>query len=134
MTGDSAAEQRVEALSEQDLLQRLSEWPISGIGMHPGGSNYVFVVRLSDPETYDESAPPETSEIDDDASIFGIYKPQSGERPLRDFPGGTLHSRERAAYLVSRQLGWPRIPPISGVGLLRPDLKLLQVSIRSCQL
>ena len=32
------------------LLERLSQWTISGIGLHPGGSNYVFVVRLIDPE------------------------------------------------------------------------------------
>ena len=43
--------------------------------------------------------------------MYGIYKPQAGERPLRDFPGGTLHNRELAAYLISRELGWPRIPP-----------------------
>jgi uncharacterized repeat protein (TIGR03843 family) len=97
------------AIDEATHLRRLADWPISGIGLHPGGSNYVFVVRLTDPEKYDENSPPE--EVDEDASAYGIYKPQSGERPLRDFPGGTLHYRERAAYLVSRELGWPLIPP-----------------------
>ena len=91
------------------LLERLSQWTISGIGLHPGGSNYVFVVRLIDPEAAQElqSSPVE----DEGSSIYAIYKPQSGERPLRDFAGGTLHLREKAAYLVSRELGWPRIPP-----------------------
>ena len=112
-------------------LQQLAEWPITGMGLHPGGSNYVFVVRLTDPIKYPElldhnpsfsestSETPDTpeqdgvvpDEIDESASIYAIYKPQSGERPLRDFPGGTLHNRERAAYLVSRELGWPNIPP-----------------------
>jgi uncharacterized repeat protein (TIGR03843 family) len=101
---------------EQILLQQLAEWPISGMGLHPGGSNYVFVVRLTDPDYFDADAPqpsePEAAPVvDETASIYGIYKPQAGERPLRDFPGGTLHNRERAAYLVSRELGWPRIPP-----------------------
>ena len=101
---------------EQILLQQLAEWPISGMGLHPGGSNYVFVVRLTDPDYFDADAPqPSESEaaplVDETASIYGIYKPQAGERPLRDFPSGTLHNRERAAYLVSRELGWPRIPP-----------------------
>ena len=101
---------------EQILLQQLAEWPISGMGLHPGGSNYVFVVRLTDPDYFDADAPqPSESEaaplVDETASIYGIYKPQAGERPLRDFPGGTLHNRERAAYLISRELGWPRIPP-----------------------
>jgi uncharacterized repeat protein (TIGR03843 family) len=99
-------------VAEELLLHRLSDWPITGIGLHPGGSNYVFVVRLTDPEKYDAAAPPdEMPDVDESASIYGIYKPQAGERPLRDFPSGTLHYRERAAYLVSRQLGWPRIPP-----------------------
>jgi uncharacterized repeat protein (TIGR03843 family) len=100
---------RIGEIDVNTQLQRLAEWPISGMGLHPGGSNYVFVVRLTDPEKYDESDPPE--DVDESASFFGIYKPQAGERPLRDFPGGTLHYRERAAYLVSKELGWPKIPP-----------------------
>ena len=31
-----------------------------------------------------------------------VYKPIAGERPLWDFPNGTLAGREVAAYLVSR--------------------------------
>ena len=94
---------------EKILLEKLSQWTISGIGLHPGGSNYVFVVRLTDPEKGEELriSPGE----DEGSSIYAIYKPQTGERPLRDFTSGTLHLRERAAYLVSRELGWPRIPP-----------------------
>ena len=42
--------------------------------------------------------------------LRAIYKPRRGERPLHDFPSGTLYKREYAAYLVSRSLGWPRIP------------------------
>ncbi len=39
-----------------------------------------------------------------------IYKPVAGERPLWDFPDGTLAGRERAAYLVSDVLGWDVVP------------------------
>ncbi|MEN9741130.1 MAG: hypothetical protein RIR66_86 [Actinomycetota bacterium] len=39
-----------------------------------------------------------------------IYKPQSGERQLWDFPNGTLYQRERAAYVVSQLLGWNLVP------------------------
>lgn len=39
-----------------------------------------------------------------------IYKPKSGERELWDFPTGTLHLRERAAYVVSEMLGWNLVP------------------------
>jgi uncharacterized repeat protein (TIGR03843 family) len=40
-----------------------------------------------------------------------VYKPVSGERPLWDFPDGTLAQREVAAYLVSESLGWDVVPP-----------------------
>ena len=36
---------------------------------------------------------------------LAVYKPVRGERPLWDFPTGTLYRREVAAYLVSEQLG-----------------------------
>jgi uncharacterized repeat protein (TIGR03843 family) len=39
-----------------------------------------------------------------------VYKPVSGERPLWDFPDGTLAGREVAAYLVSETLGWDVVP------------------------
>ena len=39
-----------------------------------------------------------------------VYKPISGERPLWDFPDGTLAGRERAAYLLSELGGWCLIP------------------------
>jgi len=39
-----------------------------------------------------------------------VYKPVAGERPLWDFPDGTLADRERAAYLVSEALGWNVVP------------------------
>ena len=39
-----------------------------------------------------------------------VYKPVAGERPLWDFPDGTLAARERAAYLVSEALGWNVVP------------------------
>lgn len=39
-----------------------------------------------------------------------VYKPVAGERPLWDFPDGTLADRERAAYLVSEASGWDVVP------------------------
>lgn len=41
----------------------------------------------------------------------GVYKPVRGERPLHDFPGGTLAQREVTAYLVSEWGGWHLVPP-----------------------
>lgn len=42
---------------------------------------------------------------------FCVYKPVAGERPLWDFPDGTLAQREVAAYEVSEATGWGLVPP-----------------------
>jgi uncharacterized repeat protein (TIGR03843 family) len=47
----------------------------------------------------------------DGAEATCVYKPIAGERPLWDFPDGTLAGREVAAYLVSRAGGWDVVPP-----------------------
>lgn len=39
-----------------------------------------------------------------------IYKPIRGERPLWDFPNGTLAGRERSAYLISEALDFDVVP------------------------
>jgi uncharacterized repeat protein (TIGR03843 family) len=39
-----------------------------------------------------------------------VYKPVRGERPLWDFPDGTLAQREVASYAVSEALGWDVVP------------------------
>lgn len=40
-----------------------------------------------------------------------IYKPVAGERPLWDFPEGTLADREYAAFLLSDLSGFNLVPP-----------------------
>jgi uncharacterized repeat protein (TIGR03843 family) len=64
-------------------------------GVMRWGSNYAALVTICDSET--EST--------------AVYKPQRGERPLWDFPDGTLCYREVVAYLVSQALGWQLVPP-----------------------
>lgn len=51
-------------------------------------------------------------EVESDAEqpLRVVYKPVRGERPLWDFPDGTLAGREVASYLVSAALGWSVIP------------------------
>ncbi len=44
-------------------------------------------------------------------SVACVYKPISGERPLWDFPDGTLAAREVAAHAVSEALRWNVVPP-----------------------
>ena len=73
----------------------LESGEITGGHRMPWGSNYTFLVWIdAGPGKY----------------LRAIYKPQRGERPLWDFPHGTLYQRERAAFLLSRLLGWPNIP------------------------
>jgi uncharacterized repeat protein (TIGR03843 family) len=56
-------------------------------------SNATFVGEIGGPE-----------------GVRVVYKPVAGERPLWDFPDGTLAGREVAAYLVSEALGWDVVP------------------------
>ena len=62
----------------------------------------------------------------DGRSIECVYKPVAGERPLWDFPDGTLARREVAAYVVSEALGWAVVPPTvlrgdapAGIGMVQ---------------
>jgi uncharacterized repeat protein (TIGR03843 family) len=47
----------------------------------------------------------------DGETVRCVYKPVAGERPLWDFPDGTLAGREVAAYLLSQATGWDLVPP-----------------------
>ena len=47
----------------------------------------------------------------DDVSLSCVYKPIAGERPLWDFPGGSLAGREVSARLVSEAGGFGIVPP-----------------------
>lgn len=47
----------------------------------------------------------------DGATARCVYKPVRGERPLWDFPDGTLAGREVSAYLVGAATGWSPVPP-----------------------
>lgn len=43
--------------------------------------------------------------------VLCVYKPVRGERPLWDFPSGTLTGREVASYLIDQALGFDLVPP-----------------------
>ena len=60
-----------------------------------------------------------------------VYKPVAGERPLWDFPPGTLAGREVAAYAVSRAAGWGIVPPtITRDGPFGPGMCQLWIDVR----
>ena len=84
------------ALEIEQALLALSEGKMELEGLMPWSSNYTFLVHLRQSNGRD---------------VLGIYKPCEGERPLWDFPDGTLCYREFTSYLVSLALGWPNIPP-----------------------
>jgi uncharacterized repeat protein (TIGR03843 family) len=74
---------RVDLTGELEVLGRLTE-----------SSNLAVVARIS--------------------TVPGghvIYKPVRSERPLWDFPDGTLAGREVAAHVVSELGGWDVVPP-----------------------
>lgn len=91
----SAQAGQAVALAPERVLRLLSTGEIGVEGLIPWSSNATLLVTIRD----------------DELSTLAIYKPQRGERPLWDFPSGTLGMREVAAYLVSEALGWGFIPP-----------------------
>jgi hypothetical protein len=76
-------------------LAFLSEGELEVLGRIPWASNATLLVRVRRR----------------DLEGLAIYKPRRGERPLWDFPNGTLYRREVAAYQVSEALGWELVPP-----------------------
>lgn len=82
-------------LSESDALPFLQSGEIIGGHRMPWSSNYTFLVWI---------------DIEPGKYLQAIYKPRNGEKPLWDFPSGTLYKREYASFLLSRILGWPNVP------------------------
>ena len=83
------------SLPPEQVHRLLETGEITDCRLLPEGSNYVFLTRVVGA---------------DGAVCLGIYKPQSGERPLWDFPPGTLYLRECASYVVSQAIGWDFVP------------------------
>lgn len=86
--------------TDVDVLRALRAAPVIAIERVVASSNAVFVLDLDHPDPVDPSR-----------LLRAIYKPQRGERPLWDFPEGTLLMRETAAYVVDRSLAFHLIPP-----------------------
>ena len=82
-------------LDPSEALSHLESGEVIGGHTMPWGSNYTFLLWISAGEKQ---------------CVRAIYKPRDGEKPLRDFPSGTLYKREQAAYELSRLLKWPNIP------------------------
>jgi uncharacterized repeat protein (TIGR03843 family) len=82
-------------VSDERARAFLAEGDLELLGRIPWASNATLLARVRHREL----------------EGLAVYKPVRGERPLWDFPSGTLYRREVAAYLVSEQLGWGLVPP-----------------------
>jgi uncharacterized repeat protein (TIGR03843 family) len=70
----------------------------------------------------------------DGVSAECVYKPIRGERPLWDFPDGTLAGREVASWLLSEATGWSLVPPtVLRSGPLGPGMVQLWVDTEDRQ-
>jgi hypothetical protein len=84
-----------QELDMSDILTLLAKGEIELQGSLPWSSNYTLLVSLQ----YEA------------IQGLAVYKPRRGERPLWDFPSGTLCQREFAAFLLDSALGWSLVPP-----------------------
>ncbi len=83
-------------------LPVLRDGTIDVVGRIVGSSNNAMLVTVTLP-CPDPAEP--------GRELYAVYKPTRGERPLDDFPDGTLSRREVAAWHVSEALGWDIVPP-----------------------
>ncbi|MEA2434893.1 MAG: hypothetical protein QOG54_2350 [Actinomycetota bacterium] len=91
-------------MESPDALELLATGEVEVLGLLPYASNYTFLARVGSGST----------------KLHAVYKPQRGERPLWDFPPGTLAAREVAAFVASDEGGWNIVPPT----VLRGDAPL----------
>lgn len=82
------------APGDEGMLDLLRGGQVEVLGLMPWSSNGTYLVQV---RRDDEHAP-------------AIYKPERGERPLWDFPGG-LWRREVAAFELSEAMGLGLVPP-----------------------
>ena len=73
------------------LLEELRSAPLQILGRFAEASNLTLLAETAD-------------------GLRCVYKPVAGERPLWDFPTGTLAGREVAMYELARALGWDLVP------------------------
>jgi uncharacterized repeat protein (TIGR03843 family) len=106
-TATTSTEARREPSS---ILDALRSGELEVLGRLVGSSNNAMVVRVWPAgELPDASVSP--ARPVEDGDLLAVWKPTRGERPLFDFPIGTLTRREVATYLVSEALGWGIVPP-----------------------
>ena len=87
-------------LDRTAALQLLRHGQMTVVGRLLSASNATFFCIVEGPAAAGRPA-----------AASAVYKPIRGERPLYDFPDGTLACREVAAHILSEASGWDLIPP-----------------------
>jgi uncharacterized repeat protein (TIGR03843 family) len=103
MSGLERAPADPVGVSQAETLEILRTGAVTVLGLIPYSSNYTFLAR-----------------VERGKELLAVYKPRRGERPLWDFPAGSLAPREVAAWLVSEAAGWGIVPAT----VLREDAPL----------
>jgi uncharacterized repeat protein (TIGR03843 family) len=81
-------------LTPPEITEILEQGRLDVVGRMRYSSNATFLVNVAH----------------GGVELPAVYKPRRGERPLWDFPDGTLCRREVAAYELSKALGWGIVP------------------------
>ena len=84
-------------MTDPATIRALLGGELEVLGRLPGSSNQALVVLVHHPGLAEP--------------FHAVYKATLAERPLFDFPIGTLARREVAAFLVSEATGWGLVPP-----------------------
>jgi uncharacterized repeat protein (TIGR03843 family) len=82
-------------LTPPSAAELLATGELEVLGRMPWSSNATFLAQVTN---------------GDGVALRAIYKPRRGERPLWDFPTGTLCQREVATYELAVALGWDLVP------------------------
>jgi hypothetical protein len=105
---------RADGLDVEAALELLRDGELTIEGRLLDASNATLLCRVSGPAGLERC----------------VYKPIRGERPLWDFPDGTLAGREVAAYRVSEATGWEVVPPtVLRDGPLGPGMVQLWIDV-----
>ena len=96
-----AGRQVAGRLDRATALRLLREGEVTVVGRMTTASNATFWCLVAGPGA-DRSTT---------IAASCVYKPIRGERPLYDFPDGTLACREVGAHAMSEASGWDIVPP-----------------------
>jgi uncharacterized repeat protein (TIGR03843 family) len=96
---------------EQAILDLLTNGPLEIEGRLVDASNATMYCTIKTGRRRSKGSKKGPNSQDQVTETACVYKPIAGERPLWDFPTGTLAGREVAAYTVSRAAGWDVVPP-----------------------